>query len=120
MILDGVVITAPVIRSAITGGSGIITGSFTSQEASNLAVLLRAGALPAPLSIIEERSVGPGLGADSITSGKIASLIGMICVCIFMFYFFRAHLFVYFPCSYFCCLCVLASVGPFGPFQFFE
>ena len=84
VILDGVVITAPVINTAITGGSGIITGNFTSQEAANLSVLLRAGALPAPLSIIEERSVGPGLGADSIASGKIAAIIGMICVCIFM------------------------------------
>jgi len=84
VILDGVVITAPVIRSAITGGSGIITGNFSSQEAADLAVLLRAGALPAPLSIVEERSVGPGLGADSIASGKIAAIIGMICVCIFM------------------------------------
>jgi len=84
VILDGVVITAPVINTAITGGSGIITGNFTSQEAANLSVLLRAGALPAPLSIIEERSVGPGLGADSISSGKIAAIIGMICVCIFM------------------------------------
>tara|TARA_B100000029_G_scaffold501573_1_gene575264 strand:- start:885 stop:2432 length:1548 start_codon:yes stop_codon:yes gene_type:complete len=84
VLLDGVVITAPVIRSAITGGSGVITGNFTSQEATDLAVLLRAGALPAPLSIIEERSVGPGLGADSIASGKFASIIGMICVCIFM------------------------------------
>jgi preprotein translocase subunit SecD len=84
VILDGVVITAPVIRSAITGGSGIISGNFTSQEASDLAVLLRAGALPAPLNIVEERSVGPGLGADSISSGKIASIIGMLCVCVFM------------------------------------
>ena len=84
VILDGVVITAPVINSAITGGSGIITGNFTSQEAADLAVLLRAGALPAPLEIVEERSVGPGLGADSIAAGKIASIIGMILVCIFM------------------------------------
>ena len=84
VILDGVVITAPVINTAITGGSGIITGNFSSQEATDLSVLLRAGALPAPLSIIEERSVGPGLGADSIASGKIAAIIGMICVCIFM------------------------------------
>jgi len=88
VILDGVVITAPVIRTAITGGSGVITGNFSSQAASDLAVLLRAGALPAPLSIIEERSVGPGLGADSISSGKIASLIGMICVCIFMIFIY--------------------------------
>ena len=84
VILDGVVITAPVINSAITGGSGIITGNFSSQEATDLAVLLRAGALPAPLEIIEERSVGPGLGADSIAAGKIAAIIGMIAVCIFM------------------------------------
>ena len=84
VVLDGVVITAPVINSAITGGSGIITGNFTSQEATDLAVLLRAGALPAPLEIVEERSVGPGLGADSIAAGKIAAIIGMILVCIFM------------------------------------
>ena len=84
VVLEGVVITAPVINSAITGGSGIITGNFTSQEATDLAVLLRAGALPAPLEIVEERSVGPGLGADSIAAGKIASIIGMILVCVFM------------------------------------
>ncbi len=84
VVLDGVVITAPVINSAITGGSGIITGNFTSQEATDLAVLLRAGALPAPLEIVEERSVGPGLGADSIAAGKIAAIIGMVLVCIFM------------------------------------
>ena len=84
VVLDGVVITAPVINSAITGGSGIITGNFSSQEATDLAVLLRAGALPAPLDIVEERSVGPGLGADSIAAGKIASIIGMILVCVFM------------------------------------
>ena len=84
VILDGVVITAPVINSPITGGSGIITGNFNSQEATNLAVLLRAGALPAPLEIIEERSVGPGLGADSISAGKFAAIVGMLCVCLFM------------------------------------
>ena len=84
VVLDGVVITAPVINSAITGGSGVITGNFTTQEATDLAVLLRAGALPAPLEIIEERSVGPGLGADSIAAGKIAAIIGMISVCVFM------------------------------------
>ncbi len=88
VILDGVVITAPVIRSAITGGSGIISGGFTSQSASDLAVLLRAGALPAPLEIIEERSVGPGLGSDSIQAGKIASVIGMLLVCVFMIMFY--------------------------------
>ncbi len=84
VVLDGVVITAPRINSAITGGSGIITGNFNAQEAADLAVLLRAGALPAPLEIVEERSVGAGLGADSIAAGKIASIIGMLLVCIFM------------------------------------
>ncbi len=84
VVLDGVVITAPRINSAITGGSGIITGNFNAQEASDLAVLLRAGALPAPLEIVEERSVGAGLGADSIAAGKIAAFIGMLLVCIFM------------------------------------
>ena len=84
IILDGKVITAPYIRTAIPGGTGVISGNFTIQEATDLAVLLRAGALPAPLKIIEERSVGPGLGADSIASGKIASIIGMTCVCLFM------------------------------------
>ena len=85
VILDDKVITAPVIRSAITGGNGIISGNFTIQEAQDLALLLRAGALPAPLEIIEERSVGPGLGIDSINAGKIASITGLILVCIFMF-----------------------------------
>ncbi|OUW95126.1 MAG: protein translocase subunit SecD [Pelagibacteraceae bacterium TMED237] len=84
VVLDGVVITAPRINSAITGGSGIITGNFNAQEAADLAVLLRAGALPAPLEIVEERSVGAGLGADSIAAGKIAAIIGMVLVCIFM------------------------------------
>ena len=84
VVLDGVVITAPRINSPITGGSGIITGNFNAQEASDLAVLLRAGALPAPLEIVEERSVGAGLGADSIAAGKIAAIIGMVLVCIFM------------------------------------
>ncbi len=84
VLLDGVVITAPRINSAITGGSGIITGNFNAQEASDLAVLLRAGALPAPLEIVEERSVGAGLGADSIAAGQTAAIIGMVLVCIFM------------------------------------
>ncbi len=84
VVLDGVVITAPRINSAITGGSGIITGNFNAQDAADLAVLLRAGALPAPLEIVEERSVGAGLGADSIAAGQIAAIIGMILVCIFM------------------------------------
>ena len=85
IVLDGKVITAPVIRTEISGGAGVISGNFTIQEAQDLALLLRAGALPAPLEIIEERSVGAGLGADSISAGTSASMIGLILVCIFMF-----------------------------------
>lgn len=84
VVLDDKVITAPVIRSAILGGSGIITGNFTTESANDLAVLLRAGALPAPLKVIEERSVGPSLGADSIDAGKRASLLGVALVVGFM------------------------------------
>jgi len=84
IILDGKVISAPVIREPILGGTGQISGNFTVQEANDLSLLLRAGALPAPLTILEERSVGPGLGADSIAAGKIASMIGMILVVVFM------------------------------------
>ncbi len=84
IVLDRKVISAPVIREPILGGSGQISGSFSIQGAQDLALLLRAGALPAPLTILEERSVGPGLGADSIAAGKIASIIGMIAVVVFM------------------------------------
>jgi len=84
IVLDRKVISAPVIREPILGGSGQISGSFSIQEAQDLSLLLRAGALPAPLKILEERSVGPGLGADSIAAGKIASIIGIIAVIVFM------------------------------------
>ncbi len=84
IVLDNKVISAPVIRSAICGNSGIISGGFTVQDTQDLALLLRAGALPAPLTILEERTVGPGLGADSIAAGKIASLLGLFFVIIFM------------------------------------
>ncbi len=84
IVLDGRVISAPVIREAILGGNGQISGSFSVQGAQDLALLLRAGALPAPLTILEERSVGPGLGADSIAAGKVASIIGLIAVIVFM------------------------------------
>ena len=84
VVLDKEVITAPVIREPILGGSGQISGNFTVPEAQELALLLRAGALPAPLTILEERTVGPGLGADSIAAGKIASIVGMVLVVIFM------------------------------------
>jgi len=85
IVLDNEVISAPVIREAILGGSGQISGNFTVQEANDLAILLRAGALPAPLTIIEERTVGPGLGQDSIEKGKLSSYVGAAMVIIFMF-----------------------------------
>ncbi|WP_075216744.1 protein translocase subunit SecD [Mongoliimonas terrestris] len=84
IVLDNEVISAPVIREPITGGSGQISGNFTVESANDLAVLLRAGALPARLSVIEERTVGPGLGADSIAAGQIASVIGAVAVALFM------------------------------------
>jgi preprotein translocase subunit SecD len=85
IILDNEVISAPVIREPILGGSGQISGNFTVQGANDLAILLRAGALPAPLTIIEERTVGPGLGQDSIEAGKRSSYVGAAMVVIFMF-----------------------------------
>ena len=85
IVLDGKVVSAPVIREAIVSGAGQISGNFTFQSATDLALLLRSGALPAPLNIIEERTVGPDLGQDSIKAGIIALLIGFILVIIFMF-----------------------------------
>ncbi len=85
IILDEEIISAPVIRSAICGGAGVISGGFTVQSASELSLLLRAGALPAPMSVVEERFVGPTLGADSVAAGKIASMIGLGFVLVFMF-----------------------------------
>ncbi|OJT00781.1 protein translocase subunit SecD [Marinobacter nauticus] len=84
IVLDNHVITAPVIRSVIAGGSGEISGSFTTAEASNLALLLRAGALPAPLHVIEERTVGPDLGSDAIAMGVSTGLLGAALVIAFM------------------------------------
>ncbi len=84
IVLDGKVISAPRILSPITGGSGQITGNFTVEEADNLAVLLRAGALPAKLTVVEERTVGPGLGQDSIDAGKRAALVGGALVVVYM------------------------------------
>ena len=89
IILDNKIISAPVIREAITGGNGQISGNFTFQSATDLALLLRSGALPAPLSIIEERTVGPDLGKDSIDAGTIALIIGFILVNIFMLLRYR-------------------------------
>jgi len=88
IILDGKVISAPVIREPITGGSGQISGSYTAQSATDLALLLRAGALPAPLSIVEEQSVGPELGADAIRAGALSLAVGFVLVLVFMATFY--------------------------------
>lgn len=84
IVLDGEVISAPVIQSHIAGGSGIITGNFNVEESTHLAVLLRAGALPAGLDFLEERTVGPELGADSIEAGKLACLVAFALVLVYM------------------------------------
>ncbi|MFN0115932.1 MAG: protein translocase subunit SecD [Paracoccaceae bacterium] len=84
IVLDGKVISAPIIQAHITGGSGIITGNFSVEESTNLAVLLRAGALPAKMTFLEERTVGPELGQDSIDAGKIAGIVGYGAVALYM------------------------------------
>jgi preprotein translocase subunit SecD len=84
IVLDDEVISAPTIQSHIPGGSGIITGTFTLEESTNLAVLLRAGALPAKMTFLEERTIGPELGQDSIDAGMRAAVVGMIAVLLYM------------------------------------
>ncbi len=85
IVLDNEVISAPIINEPILGGSGMISGGFSVTEANDLAILLRSGSLPAPLIILEERTVGPGLGADSVKAGQIASILGLLFVMIYMF-----------------------------------
>ncbi len=94
IILDGKIISAPSVREPIMGGSGQISGDFTFQSATDLALLLRSGALPAPLSIIEERTVGPDLGQDSIDAGILSLIIGFVLVVIFMIYKYRIFGFI--------------------------
>ena len=89
IVLDGKIVSAPVIRDTIASGNGQISGNFTFQSATDLALLLRSGALPAPLNIIEERTVGPDLGQDSIKAGVIALMIGFLLVIFFMFYKYK-------------------------------
>ena len=89
IVLDGKIISAPSVREPIVGGSGQISGDFTFQSATDLALLLRSGALPAPLSIIEERTVGPDLGQDSIEAGIFSLIIGFVLVVLFMIYKYR-------------------------------
>ncbi|MBR5625345.1 MAG: protein translocase subunit SecD [Alphaproteobacteria bacterium] len=90
IVLDGKVLSAPVIREPIPGGRGQISGGFTLQGAKDLAVLLRSGALPAPLQVIEERTVGAGLGADTIEQGKLGSIAGVLFIFIFLLFVYRA------------------------------
>ena len=90
IVLDNKVYSAPVIQEKITGGEARITGSFTTEEAHDLAIVLRAGALPAPVNIIEERTVGPSLGADSIRKGLISMYVGGILVVLFMILYYKA------------------------------
>ncbi len=89
IILDGKIISAPNINEPITSGSGMISGNFTFQEATDLALLLRSGALPTPLNIVEERTVGPDLGEDSIKSGVTSLIVGFLLVILFMFYKYK-------------------------------
>jgi len=89
IVLDNSVISAPQIRESITGGTGTISGGFSFQESTDLALLLRSGALPAPINIVEERTVGPDLGKDSIDAGIFSLIIGFILVIIFMFIKYR-------------------------------
>ncbi|MFA5161015.1 MAG: protein translocase subunit SecD [Elusimicrobiales bacterium] len=94
IVLDGIVQTAPNIHSRIPNGTGVIEGSFTLDEVKNLAIVLRAGALPAPVNIIEKRTVGPGLGEDSIRAGVKASLLGLALVVGFMLFYYKFSGFV--------------------------
>jgi preprotein translocase subunit SecD len=94
IILDGKVYSAPVIQERISGGQAQVTGSFTMDEARDLAIVLRAGALPAPVNILEERTVGPSLGNDSIKQGIMATIIGSLFVILFMVIYYRLSGFV--------------------------
>jgi len=89
IVLDGKIVSAPSINEPITSGSGIISGNFSFQEATDLALLLRSGALPTPLNVVEERTVGPDLGEDSIKSGITSLIIGFILVILFMIYKYK-------------------------------
>ncbi len=94
IILDNDAISAPVIRDSITGGNGTISGNFTFQTATDLALLLRSGALPTPLNVVEERTVGPDLGQDSIEAGAVSLIVGFLLVIIFMILKYRSFGFV--------------------------
>ena len=89
IVLDGKIISAPNVREPITGGNGTISGNFSFQEATDLALLLRSGALPVPINIVEERTVGPDLGRDSINSGKTSLMVGFLLVILYMIFKYK-------------------------------
>ena len=89
IVLDGAVYSAPVIKERISGGDAQITGSFTMDDAKDLAIVLRAGSLPAPVKILEQRTVGPSLGQDSIEKGILSSLIAFLLVIVFMLVYYK-------------------------------
>lgn len=114
IVLDGTVYSAPVIQETIGGGKASITGNFTDQEAKDLAIVLRAGALPAPVKILEQRTVGPSLGADSIQKGVLASVVGGLGIIIFMLIYYRFAGAVADLALVFNVLLVLAALVGFG------
>lgn len=114
IVLDNKVISAPVIREPILGGNGVISGNFSIQSANELALLLRAGALPVPLKIAEERSVGPSLGLDSIKAGTKAAMIGTCLVVVFMFLFYGVFGIIANIALIFNLIILIAVLGLFG------
>ena len=114
IVLDGKVYSAPVIRERIGGGRASISGSFTTEEAQDLAIVLRAGSLPAPVSVLEERSVGPSLGQESIDSGVKAAAVGACAVLLFMAVYYGASGLVADLMLCFTMLIVIAGMAAFG------
>ena len=114
IVLDGEVSSAPSIRERIPSGSASITGSFGVESAKDLAIVLRAGALPAPVKVIEERSVGPSLGADSIHQGLMAGLIGTLLVVVFMAVYYQLSGLVAIVAMLLNTVYVIAALAGFG------
>lgn len=114
IVLDGKVYSAPVIRERIGGGRASISGNFTTAEAQDLAIVLRAGSLPAPVSVLEERSVGPSLGQESIDSGVRAALVGAAAVVLFMAVYYGLSGLIADGMLCFTMLMVMAGMAAFG------
>ncbi len=114
IVLDGKVYSAPVIRERIGGGRASISGNFTTAEAQDLAIVLRAGSLPAPVTVLEERSVGPSLGQESIDSGIRAALVGAALVILFMAFYYGLSGLIADAMLCFTMLIVMAGMGAFG------